>query len=361
MRTARKNPGFVLTAICTLALGIGANTAIFSLISGVLLRPLPFFHPDRLVQLNEFDQRNGAGAVSYADLEDWRRQSTSFDGVIAYGNISKDLQSSDNPERISTVWAERALFKVLGVQAMKGRTFREDDPPNVVVVSAGMWKRRLGNDPSCIGRKITLDGEAYTVIGVAPEGFQFPYSAPSTELWIPWAVPQRWAHDRNYHVNFVIARLKRGIGMNAARKELGMIAQRLADQYPDTNKGHSAMITPLSEVVVGRVRPALLTLLGAVGVVLLIACLNVMNLLLARAAGRTHEMAVRVALGASRTRLVQQLLTESVLMSAAAGGAGLLLALFSTNLLLKLISSRVPRSWEIGFDWRVFSFLLVPA
>ncbi len=348
LRSLRKSPGFVFTAILTLALGIGANTAIFSMVSGVLLRPLPYADPDRLVQLNTFDVRNGAGPVSYPDLEDWRRRSKAFDGMVAYGNISKDLQGIENPERIAAVRAEPGLFHLLGVQPILGRTFRADDPPNVVVVSAGFWKSRLGSNASRIGRKITLDGEPYTVTGVMPPRFQFPYRDSSTELWIPWTVPAQWAHDRNYRVDFVVARLKGGVPIDAARRELDIAA------------GHSAaMITPLSEIVSGSVRPALLTLLGAVGAILLIACANVMNLLLARAAGRTHEIAIRIALGASRGRLIQQLLTESVLISAAGGVAGLLLALYSSDWLLKLASGRIPRSGEIGFDWRVFLFLLV--
>jgi putative ABC transport system permease protein len=365
LRTLRKSPGFILTVICTLALGMGANTAIFSLISGVLLRPLPFVDSDRLVQLNEFDLQNGIGAVSYADLEAWRTQSSSFDGMIAYGNISKDLQSADNPERIATLRSEPGLFRLLGVQPMIGRAFRDDDQPDVVVLSAGFWRRRFNSDPSCIGRKITLDGEPYTVIGVMPERFHFPYRGSFTdrglsiELWIPWAVPLQWAHDRNYRVDFIVARLKSATSLDVARRDLSMIANRVPDRHVETNQARSAVITPLSDVVVGSVRPALLTLLGAVGAVLLIACANVMNLLLARAAGRTHEIAIRVALGATRGRVIQQLLTESVLMSAAGGAAGLIIALFSSDFLQGFASSRIPRSSEIAFDWRVFSFLFV--
>jgi|SRR5579859_1666708 len=230
LRTLRKNHGFILTVICTLALGIGANTAIFSLISGVLLRPLPFVDSDRLVQLNEVDLQNGIRAVSYPDLEAWRRQSSSFDGMIAYQNVSKDLQIADNPERIATLRAEPGLFRVLGVQAMIGRTFRDDDQPDVVVLSAGLWNRHFNSDPSCVGRKITLDGQPYTVIGVMPERFHFPYRGSftdrflSVELWIPWAVPLQWAHDPNYRVDFVVARLKSAIPLDVARRELSMIA-----------------------------------------------------------------------------------------------------------------------------------------
>ncbi|MGH9613076.1 MAG: ABC transporter permease [Bryobacteraceae bacterium] len=358
-RTLKKKPGYAVTAIGTLALGIGANTVIFSVVNGVLLRPLPFSHPDRLIQLNESDPRNGASAVSYPDLEEWRKQSSSFEAMAAYGNVSKDLQTEGEPERIPTVWSERGLFRMLGVQPILGRTFRDDDPLNVVVLSASLWRGRFGGESSCIGRKLILDGEPYTVIGVMPEGFQFPYRSSHAQLWIPWEPPSEYAQNRNYRVDFVAARLKDKVPIQAAKRELAVIAKRLETDYPETNQDRTASITPLSEVVTGQVRPALLTLLGAVGMVFLIACANVMNLLLARTATRTHEIAVRSALGASRGRLIQQLLTESILVSAAGGVAGLLLALGSSPLLLKLASARIPRFEEIGLDWRVFCFLAV--
>ncbi len=358
LRTARKNPAYVLTAVCTLALGIGANTVIFSIVSGVLLRPLPFPHPESLVQLTESDPRNGAGAVAYPDLVDWREQGSTFEAIAAYGFVSKNLDNVAEPERVSTVWAERNLFRMLGVSAIVGRTFRDDDPPNVAVFSSGLWRRRFGSDPACIGRKISLDGASYMVVGVMPEGFQFPYRFSQTEIWIPWQAPLQYAHNRNYRVDSVAARLKPGVTIARARTELSVISERLAARYPDSNRGRRALVTPLSETVTGSVRPALLTLLGAVAVVLLIACANVTNLLLARAASRTREIAIRAALGASRVRLVQQLLTESLLLSGAGGIAALFLAVAGNRLLLDLAASRIPRAWEISLDWRVFFFLL---
>ena len=358
VRTLHRSPGFTIIAMLTLAIGIGANTAMFSVVSGVLLRPLPFADPGRLVQLNASVPPFGAGAVAYADLEDLRKQSASFEAIIAYNPGIRNLQEMAGSERIVTVAAERGLFRMLGVAPLAGRTFRDDDPPNVVVIGAGFWRRHFASDPSLIGRTIKLDGVAYTVVGVMPEGFQFPYSASLTELWVPWEPPPEWAHIRNYHVDFVTARLKPKVTMETARHELSVIAKRLEAQYPDTNRGRGVSMQPLSEVVAGPVRSSLLVLLGAVGLVLLVACANVANLLLARAANRTREVAIRAALGAGRLRLLRQFLTESLLLALGGGLVASVMAWWSTDLLLQLAAAQIPRSWEIGLDWRVFAFLL---
>jgi putative ABC transport system permease protein len=358
LRTLRKSPAFSIAAIGTLALGIGATTVIFSIVSGVLLRPLPFADPNRLVQLTETSPRNDAGPVIYPDLEVWRNQSTSFEAMVAYTSVSRNLQNVADPEQVATVAAERGLFHTLGVEPIAGRTFVADDPPQVVVISEGFWKRHFGADPSAVGRKITFDGEGFTVIGVMPDRFQFPYRATYTDAWIPWEAPAQFRKMRTYRADFVVARVKPGIPMDGALTELNGIAQRLEIEYPETNRGRRARITPLSEVVAGKVRDSLLVLFGAVGMVLLVACVNVANLLLARAATRTREVAIRAALGAQRSRLVFQFLTESILLAVGGGLAGLAIASWGGSLLLKLAASDIPRSSEVTLDWRVFTFLL---
>jgi putative ABC transport system permease protein len=324
----------------------------------VLLRPLPFADSNRLVQLTETSSRNDASPVIYPDLQVWRDRSTSFEAMAAYSIVSRNLQDVADPERVATVAAERSLFRTLGVEPIVGRTFLADDPPQVVVVSEGFWKRHFGADLSAMGRKITFDGESFTVIGVMPDRFQFPYRATYTDAWIPWEAPPQFRQMRTYRADFVVARVKPNIPMDEALTELNVIAKRLEVQYPETNSGRRARITPLSEVVAGKVRNSLLVLFGAVGMVLLVACVNVANLLLARAATRTREVAIRIALGAQRSRLVFQFLTESVLLAVGGGLAGLAIASWGGTLLLKLAAGDIPRASEVTFDWRVFTFLL---
>jgi putative ABC transport system permease protein len=358
LRVFKNSPGLALLIVVTLGLGIGANTAIFSVVSGVLLRPLPFANPDRLVQLNETYLPNAVGTVSYPTLQDWRAQATSFESTVAYLNISSNLEDKSSAERIPTVSADRSLFRMLGVEPIEGRTFRDDDPPHVAVVGEAIWKRRFGGDPKLIGKNITLDGEPFTVIGIMPQSFQFPYRQSITELWVPINNGPQLMGDRGTHYLFVTGRLKQGVTIEAARREMDVIANRLEQQYPQ-NKGRGVKLTPLNEAVTGSARSSLLVLFGAVGLVLLIACANVANLLLARAASRTREVAIRMALGAGRGRLIRQFLTESLILALAGGFAGLLFGVWGTGLLVDLAAKQIPRSWEIGLDWRVFLFLVI--
>jgi putative ABC transport system permease protein len=352
----RRSPGFAMAAIATLGLGIGANTAIFSVVSGVLLRPLPFADPERLVQLNEKQlddvfEIGPNGPVVYRDFEEWRTHSKLFEGMVTYLNSSRNLQDVVDPEQVATVAAERGLFRLLGVPALAGRTFSEDDPLDVVVVSYEFWRRHFGGEWSTIGRRITLDGRPFTLIGVMPVGFQFPYRSPSTELWVPWDVPADLRNRPNGRLDAVLARLKPGAALEAAQQELTAMAG-------PSEGGREARVTPLKEVVSGSARESLLVLLGAVGMVLLVACVNVANLLLARTAARGREIAIRTALGVGRLRLMRQFLTESLMLALAGGLAGLVLGTWGSRALVKTAAEQIPRAGEIGLDWRVFSFLL---
>jgi putative ABC transport system permease protein len=339
-----------------LAIGIGANTAICSVVSGVLLRPLPFAEPQKLVQLDETQPRTNRGlgfnhGVVFNDLEQWRRDSRLFSGMIIYSNSAKNFQGRGDPQQVATVAAERGLFAFLGVRAMLGRTFDERDPLNVAVASYEFWQKYSDGDRSAIGRTITLDEQPFMLIGVMPEGFQFPYSLSSDVVWLPWEANADLRSHPDRRVELVVARLKSGVGMEPARQELNAMAS--------TSQGQRVVrVRPLKDVVSARARDGLLVLLGAVGMVLLVACVNVANLLLARTTSRGREIAIRSAIGASRLRLVRQFLTESVGLAVAGGLAGLALGAFGSRLLLRIAAAQIPRAGEIGLDWRVFTFLL---
>ncbi|MBI1792216.1 MAG: ABC transporter permease [Acidobacteria bacterium] len=356
LRGWRRSPGFAIAAIATLALGIGANTAIFSVVSGVLLRPLPFAHPEGLVRVYETQPRDRflrspEGPVTYADFEEWRSHTRLFEGMITYTNSSRNLQGDGEPEQVATLAAERGLFGLLGVAALAGRTFREGDPLNVVVASYVFWKGHFGGDPSAVGRSLTLDGEPFTLLGAMPEGFQFPHGSSSPELWVPWDARAALGNRPTGRLDAVVGRLKPGVALEAARQELS------AMEGP-TQGGRQARIRPLKDVVSGPARESLLVLLGAVGMVLLVACVNVANLLLARTASRGREIAIRAALGAGRSRLMRQFLTESLLLALGGGAAGLAIGMWGSRALLRIAAEQIPRAGEIGLDWRVFAFLL---
>jgi putative ABC transport system permease protein len=367
LRTLAKNPGFTAIVIAALALGIGANSAIFSVVDAVLLRPLPFKNPNQLVMLWENATHMGfpRDTPSPANFLDWQKQATSFTGMAAMSERSFNLTGVGEPERLEGRRVSANLFELLGVSARLGRTFvQEDDKPgtHVVLVSHALWQRRFGSDPGVIGRAVTLNGESYTVVGVMPPFVQLPgFENRNDQLWVPIAFPAEEAAERGNHFLEVIARLKPGVELKQARAEMDAIAGRLEQQYPTYNKRRGAVVVPLHEQVVGEIKPALLILLGAVGFVLLIACTNVANLLLARAAVRQKEIALRLALGASRSRLTRQFLTESVLLALFGAGLGLLLALAGIQILKTFIPVSIAQVETIAIDGRVLIFTVFVA
>ena len=367
LRMLAKSPAFTAIAVVALALGIGANTAIFSVVNAVLLRPLPFKHPEQLMMLWENAAHLGfpKDTPSPANFLDWQKQAQSFTGMAAMVEKSFNLTGVGEPERLEGRRVSANLFDLLGVPASLGRTFvADDDRPgtHVVLLSHALWQRRFGSDPSVIGRALALNGEPYTVVGVMPPFVQLPgFSTRNDQLWVPMAFPQEEATQRGNHFLEVIARLKPGVTLKQAQVKMETIASRLAQQYPDYNKRRGAVVVPLHEQVVGDIKPALLILLGAVGFVLLIACANVANLLLARAAARQKEIALRLALGASRSRLTRQFLTESVLLALFGAGLGLLLALAGIRILGIFIPSSISQVQAISIDGTVLIFTALVA
>jgi putative ABC transport system permease protein len=369
LRMLLKSPSISIVATIALALGIGANTAIFSVVNAVLLRPLPFPNSESLVSVFETDSRRGQirGSHSYPNFLDLRAQSTVFEYVASYHGADYIMTGRGEPARLQGLVATADLFSLLGVSPMLGRTFLPDeDKPSesgrVVILSEGLFRKRFNADPAILNQAITLDGRSFTVVGVMPSSFEFPIQNEPVELWTTIAGDAAGEEpitaQRGAHFLQVIGRLKPGVTQEQAQAELTTIAARLEQQYPDTNTSRGLRVDSALAALVGDVRPALLILLLAVACVLLIACANVANLLLARATSRHKEMAIRAALGASRRRVIRQLLTESVLLSVVGGAVGLLLAVWWSDLLVALGKDDIPRALHVGIDWRVLGFTL---
>jgi putative ABC transport system permease protein len=365
LRALRRSPGFAIGAILVLALGIGANTAIFSIVNAVLLRPLPYEDPSRLVQVWHVPPAKSFPgitlfSVSPANYLDWQAQSSSFDSMAIYGGRSLTFGGKDQPEMLQASNVAPEFFSVLRARPLLGRVFSpEENRPgsnHVILLSYKFWRDRFGADANIVGRDITLDSQPYSVVGVMPEKFRFPSFA---EAWVPLGWTNEERAVRGNHNYLVIARLKSGVDITRAKSELATISTRLEQLYPEDDKGWGATVIPLREQLVGDVRTALLVLLGAVAFVLLIACANVANLVLAKTLARRKEIAIRTSLGASRPAILRNILSETVLLSVIGGVLGFLLARVTLDVSLRLLADHLPSFAEITLDTRVLAFTLL--
>jgi predicted permease len=362
LRVLTKNPRFVAVAALTLALGIGANTALFSVVNGVLLNPLPYPHPEDLMTLHESKPNFATGSISFANFLDWQKDNQTFVSMAVQRGTSFILTGLGEAEQVDGLFVSSDYLRQLGVVPLIGRNFAPGEDlvgaPPIAMITAGFWKRRLGSVPDVLGKTLILDGRAYTIVGVIPASFDLLGTLRSREIYLPvgqWNNPilMNRAAGLGFHG---IGRLKPGVTIAQARADMERLTGNLAATYPDVNKGIGAALIPLRDRMLGSAQPLLLLLFGAVGFVLLIACVNVANLLLARSAARNHEFAIRMALGAGRGRILRQLLTESVLLAAIGGSLGVLLAAAGTRAALRLLPTTLPRSAEVGMDGRVLVF-----
>ena len=365
IRQFLKTPGLTAIVVITIALGVGANTALFSVVNGVLLNPLPYPQPEQLVALRESKANFEFGSIPYPNFRDWRKDNRTFSLMAVWRNSAFSLTGKGEAEQVSGQFISSDFFSIFGVKPLMGRTIApgEDEigAAPIALISEGLWRRKFGSAPDILGNGITLDGDAYTITGVIPATFHFSMGgSPVRDVFLPigqWKNNLLTTRSAGLGING-IGRLKSGVTIEQARADMSTVTNNLAAAFPDANKGTGAKLIPLKQWMVGNVGSILVVLLASVGFVLLIACVNVANLLLARSTGRTREFAVRAALGASQRRVVRQLLTESLLLAFASGTLGLMLAAWGTRAALSILPAALPRAEDIGLDTRVLLFTL---
>jgi predicted permease len=370
-RMLLRNPAVSAVAVVTLALGIGANTATFSIVNAVMLRPLPYQNPDRLVSLWTNVPEHGRQPITPGNFVDWKNQNTVFENMAAFSSSTVTLTGDGEPAQMMGANTSAGYFAVVGVEPMIGRLFHPEEyapgKNQVVILGNAFWRSHYGGDRTIIDKTITLDGRSFTVAGVMPPGIyplwpttegRISFDETHQQFWLPMAYNSRWAANRTAHALGVVGRLKAGITFAQAQAEMNTIGARLEQEHAE-NKGERIIVNPFMNEVVGDVRPALLTLLGAVGLVLLIACANIASLLLAQHAARSKEIAIRAALGAGRARLLRQFFIEALLLSVLGTTAGIALAKFGMGALVKIIPTKIPRLDQVQLDWRVLAFTLL--